>query len=188
MNWIMGRLFGPLIDFLVAWSPYLWLLLIAAAGLALFVMAPLVFRKWWRALPSLAVAGFCVLWVWQHYAGIHKLETKVEELQVQNTQLTTELTTAKASVKNYEATVAKHSKAVSEIETNQRQIRRDITVARRGLDSTTITQETKNDPVQASVDLSDRWNRLGGLFDDSTAGAAAGGAGPTAAAAPARAD
>lgn len=187
MNWIMARLFGPLIDFLVAWSPYLWLLLVAAAGLTLFFLFPLVFKRWWRALPTLAVAGFAVLWVWQHYAGINKLEKKVEQLQVENTQLTTELATTKASVQNYETTIRQHATAVSEIETNRRQIRREITVARKGLDSATITQETRNDPVQASVDLSDRWNRLGGMFDESTAGSA-GGPGPTASAAAARAD
>lgn len=185
MNWIAERLFGPMLDFLVSWMPYLWVGAVLIWMVFLFFTNPLVFKKVWQPLAGLAVCGFVVLWVWQHYAGIAKLEDQVVQLEAEKIAVAAELETSRKTASNLQTSINNQSRAITQLEANQRRIRRDISTAREGLDSETITQETQDDPAQAAADLSDRWNRLGGMFADSTSGTPSNGdAGPEASAAP----
>lgn len=159
--WLADRVFGPLLTFLVDWSPWLWLVACAVLAVALLSLAPLLFKRWWRALATAAVAGFVVLWVWQHFAGVARLED-------QNAELQKKLEDAETRIENLDTSISNYTTAVSALERRQRQIRSEITQARQGLDSGTIQEEVKNDPVKAASDLSDRWNRLGRMSDEAT--------------------
>lgn len=163
LDWIMNRVFGPLLDGLLTWAPWLWLLACAVAALYLFFAMPLVFKRWWQALAALAVSGFVVLWVWQHFKGIDDLKEQNAELAQQNEDLTGRVNNLDTSISNYET-------ALGNLERRQRQIRAEITEARRGLDSGTIQEEATNDPVKAAADLSDRWNAFGRMSDEATSG------------------
>lgn len=162
-NWLADRIFGPFFAGLLAWSPWLWLLACAIIAVYLFFALPLAFKRWWQALAAVAIAGFIGLWVWQHFAGIADLVKKNEELAQQNAALEERVGNLDTSISNYE-------QAVGRLESRQRQIRSEIAQARVGLDSGTIQEEANNDPGQAAVDLSDRWNRFGRMSDDATSG------------------
>lgn len=162
-DWIANRVFGPLFDALLAWAPWLWLIGCVLISLYLFFAMPLVFKKWWQAIISIAIAGFAALWVWQHFAGVADLVEKNEALVQQNADLEQRVGNLDTSITNYE-------QAVGNIERRQRQIRAEIAQARQGLDSGTIQQEVTNDPANAATDLSDRWNALGRMSDDATSG------------------
>ncbi len=163
LDWIMNRVFGPLFDGLLTWAPWLWLLACAVAALYLFFAMPLVFKRWWQALAALAISGFVVLWVWQHFKGIDDLKEQNAELAEQNADLSERVGNLDKSITDYE-------QAVGRIERSQRQIRSEIAQARRGLDSETIQEEATNDPVQAAADLSNRWNAFGRMSDEATSG------------------
>jgi membrane protein implicated in regulation of membrane protease activity len=162
-DWIANRVFGPLFDALLSWAPWLWLVGCVLIGLYLFFAMPLVFKRWWQALITIAVAGFAALWVWSHFAGVADLVEKNEQLVQQNATLEERVNNLDTSIGNYE-------KAVGDIERSQRQIRAEIAQARRGLDSGTIREEVENDPGQAAADLSARWNQFGRMSDDATSG------------------
>lgn len=163
MGWIADRVFGPLIDGLLAWAPWLWLIACAVVALYLFLATPLLFKRWWQAVVAVAVAGFVFLWVWQHFAGIADLKEQNAQLTEQNADLSERVNNLDTSISNYET-------ALGNLERRQRQIRAEITEARRGLDSGTIQEEATNDPVKAAADLSDRWNAFGRMSDDATSG------------------
>jgi regulator of replication initiation timing len=124
--------------------------------------------------------------VWQHYAGVAKLEKQVADLRAEKQQLADELEISIQTASNLQTSIQQQADAMQSIELNQRRIRRDLNEARQGLDSQTITQEAQDDPVQAAIDLSDRWNNLGRMFDDETN--AFGRPGPAPAARPAEPD
>lgn len=181
-DWIADRVFGPLLNALVAWSPWLWLIACVVIGVYLFFAMPLVFKRWWQALAALAVAGFVGLMLWQHFDGVADLERQNKELAEQNADLAEQNAGMNTTITDYTA-------ALGRIEQGQRQIRSEIGRARQGLDSGTIQQETQDDPVQAATDLSDRWNRLGRMSDEATSsfgGATPSAAGPSADADPRR--
>lgn len=163
LNWIADRIFGPLFDGLLTWAPWLWLALCATVALYLFFAMPLVFKRRWQAIVAAAVVGFVALWVWQHFDEFADLKRQNDELVEQNEELAGRVDNLGQSISNYEA-------AVGNLERRQRQIRAEITAARQGLDSETIQREVNNDPGQAAVDLSDRWNSFGRMSDEATSG------------------
>lgn len=163
MGWIADRVFGPLIDAILAWAPWLWLAACAVVAIYLFLAMPLMFKRWWQAVAAIAVAGFVFLWVWQHFEGIADLKEQNAELTEQNADLSERVGNLDQSISNYE-------QAVGRLERSQRQIRSEIAQARRGLDSGTIQEEATNDPVQAAADLSNRWNAFGRMSDEATSG------------------
>lgn len=159
--WLADRVFGPLLAFLVDWSPWLWLAACGVLAVALLTLAPLLFKRWSRVLAAAALAGFVVLWVWQHFAGIARLEE-------QNAELQQKLDAAETRIGDLDTSISNYTSAVGALERRQRQIRTEVEQARQGLDSGTIKEEVKNDPIQAASDLSDRWNRLGRMSDEAT--------------------
>ncbi len=162
-DWIANRVFGPLFDALLTWAPWLWLAGCVLIALYLFFAMPLVFKRWWQALAALAVSGFVVLWVWQHFDGIADLKEQNATLAQQNEELTGRVDNLDTSIGNYQT-------AVGNLERRQRQIRSEIAQARQGLDSGTIQEEATNDPDQAAADLSTRWNAFGRMSDEATSG------------------
>lgn len=162
MNWVLDRMFGPMINAIVAWSPWLWIIACALLALYLFVALPLAFKRWWQVIAAAAASGFVLLLVMQHFAGVAKLRAENDQLQTDNQKLSERVDALDTSINN-------HTDAVQIIEVRQREIRTEIREARQGLDSGTIKEEVQNDSVQAAADLSDRWNRLGRMSDDATA-------------------
>ncbi len=163
IDWIANRVFGPFFDALLTWAPWLWLALCVLIAVYLFFAMPLVFKRWWQTLAVAAVVGFIGLWVWQHFDGIADLKKQNEQLAEQNADLTDRVDNLDTSISNY-------TTAIGNLERRQRQIRAEITEARRGLDSGTIQEEATNDPVKAADDLSDRWNAFGRMSDEATSG------------------
>ena len=160
-NWIAEKVFGNFFHNLLVWSPWIWLVLCIAVLIYLFFALPLVFKKWWQMIVTVAVAGFVGLWFWQHFASYDKLKAE-------NAALESRLEKAEQSVTNLQTSIDNQGQAIADMEARQRQIRRELAQARVGLDSTTIRREAADDPAKAAANLSGRWNNLGRMSDDET--------------------
>ena len=158
---LVSKLLAPFFHGLLAWGPWLWLIICALVAVGLFFTAPLALKKWWQTIAVTAVVGFIGLWVWQHFDRFTQLEKK-------NTELTQKLDAANQQINSLNQTVSNNADNVATLERQQRQIQADLKKARKGLDSATVSKEAQDDPIKASANLSSRWNNLNGMFDEAT--------------------
>lgn len=143
--------------------PWVWLAVAFAATVWAYISAPLVVSKNWRTIGFVILVVFCALWVWQHFAVF-------ADLKKQNDDLKGQLATTQQQVTNLNGSITNYTDAVGRLEQGQRRIASEIKTARVGLNSATAIREAQDDPIKASTDLSDRYNRLNGMFDAASNG------------------